>query len=101
MSQAYKFVSQGSHTRGRLCVAEPEKLRSEFCDLYVCAVNACVWQKQGACGHSSVAWVCRQIHVCCGWGHSRDCTHTHVCCINKDPVATVTVFCVGVSANTL
>ena len=40
MSQAYKFVSQGSHTRGRLCVAEPEKLRSEVCDLYVFAVNA-------------------------------------------------------------
>ena len=67
------LVCMIAHARGRLCVAEPEKLRSMVrlrlsCDLYVFAVNAhmCVAEAWGPWSQFSV-WVCRQKHVCCGW----------------------------------
>ena len=52
-----------AHVRARLCVVEPEKLRSRvrfyFFDGLCVTVgqHTCVWQKQGTRGHSSVVWV--------------------------------------------
>ena len=79
-----------------VCIMLRSRVRLRLlCGLYVFAVNAhtCVWQKQGPRGHP-LADTCL---LCLG--PFRVIVHTHVCCINKEPV--VTIFCVDVSANTV